>query len=164
MAAIRTMPGQTPHTPLQAYMDEKSVQDHVRPWQQILMFIARTQTGWLWQGKQPTYIMTRRQRKTWHQLWQAARQVVQQGTAVPDDARASPDPMEMSDEGSELPARVAGFQMAPVEIACLEFCIGLLNRKIKVREYESALVCSMAVLGRGRRSRVPGPAMPQMTN
>ena len=53
MAAICTMPGQTPHTPLQAYMDKKSIQDHVRPWQQILIFITRTQTRWPWQGKEP---------------------------------------------------------------------------------------------------------------
>ncbi|MCN0155273.1 RecQ family DEAD/DEAH box helicase [Salinispora arenicola] len=151
MAAICTMPGQTPHTPLQAYMDEKSIQDHVRPWQQILIFITRTQTRWLWQGKEPRYIMTSRQRKTWQRLWQAAMQVVHGTVAspVPDDGRASPDPMDPAEEGSGFRVRVAGFRMTRVETACLEFCIELLNQKIQVHEYESALVCSMAVLGRG---------------
>ena len=151
MAAICTMPGQTPHTPLQAYMDEKSIQDHVRPWQQILLFITRTQTQWPWRDQEPRYIMTSRQRKTWQRLWQAAMQVVY-GTVsspVPDDGRASPDPMETSDQGSGFRVRVASFQMTRVETACLEFCIELLNQKIQVHEYESALVCSMAVLGRG---------------
>jgi late competence protein required for DNA uptake (superfamily II DNA/RNA helicase) len=95
--------------------------------------------------------MTRRQRKTWQRLWQAAMQVVH-GTIsspVPDDGRASPDPMETSDQGSGFGVRVASFQMTRVETACLEFCIELLNQKIQVHEYESALVCSMAVLGRG---------------
>ncbi|KAL4993260.1 hypothetical protein BDV10DRAFT_190140, partial [Aspergillus recurvatus] len=44
MAAASTMPNQTPYQPLRAYMDEKSIQEHVRPWQQILLFIIRTQT------------------------------------------------------------------------------------------------------------------------
>lgn len=151
MAAICTMPGQTPHTPLQAYMDEKSIQDHVRPWQQILVFITRTQTQWPWRGKQPIYIMTSRQRKTWQRLWQAAMQVAHGTVAspVPDDGRASPDPMEEPEEDSGFRVRVAGFIMTRVETACLEFCIELLNQKIQVHEYESALVCSMAVLGRG---------------
>jgi hypothetical protein len=42
MAAVSTVPNQTPHQPLRAYMNEKSIQDHVRPWQQILVFIARS--------------------------------------------------------------------------------------------------------------------------
>jgi hypothetical protein len=41
--AIRTEKGQLRHYPLQAYMDEESIQEHVRPWQQMLMFFARTQ-------------------------------------------------------------------------------------------------------------------------
>ncbi|BCS19566.1 uncharacterized protein APUU_51661S [Aspergillus puulaauensis] len=93
MAAICTMPGQTPHTPLQAYMDEKSIQDHVRPWQQILIFIARTQTQWPWQGKEPRYIMTSRQRKTWQRLWQAAMQVVHGAVASPSRTTAAPAPI-----------------------------------------------------------------------
>ena len=48
MAAVGTMPNQTPYQPLRAYMDEKSIQDHVRPWQQILLLIIRTQTNWPW--------------------------------------------------------------------------------------------------------------------
>ncbi|KAL4860531.1 hypothetical protein BDV12DRAFT_204941 [Aspergillus spectabilis] len=141
MAAVSTMPGQTPHMPLSAYMDEKSIQDHVRPWQQILLFIARTQADWPWRDRKPGYIMTTRQRKTWRKLWQLA---VQAPPSPGDDnRRSSPDPMETEDDQMQL------FIMSPIETACLEFCIELLNQKTKVHEYESALVCSMAVLGRG---------------
>ncbi|KAL4789060.1 hypothetical protein BDV19DRAFT_395409 [Aspergillus venezuelensis] len=33
MAAVSTLPNQMPYQPLRAYMDEKSIQDHVQPWQ-----------------------------------------------------------------------------------------------------------------------------------
>jgi hypothetical protein len=47
--------------------------------------------------------------------------------------------------------RLEAFVMTPLETACLEFCIELLNQKTKVHEYESPLVCAMAVLGRGEQ-------------
>ena len=53
MAAVSTMPNQTPYQPLRAYMVEKSIQEHVRPWQQILLFIIRTQTDWPWRRRSP---------------------------------------------------------------------------------------------------------------
>ncbi|KAL4947744.1 hypothetical protein BDW69DRAFT_189914 [Aspergillus filifer] len=68
MAMVSTMPNQTPFQPLHAYMDEKSIQEHVRPWQQILLFIIRTQTDWPWRQKKPQYVITARQHKTWWQL------------------------------------------------------------------------------------------------
>ncbi|CEL10297.1 hypothetical protein ASPCAL13418 [Aspergillus calidoustus] len=43
--AARTEAGQTPYKPLQAYMDEASIEKHVQPWQQVLAFIARTQAA-----------------------------------------------------------------------------------------------------------------------
>ena len=39
--------------------------------------------------------------------------------------------------------------MTNLEKACLEFCIELLNQRHRSHEYESALVCAMAVLGQG---------------
>jgi hypothetical protein len=42
LEAIRTEKHQTLFQPLQPYMDERSIGDHTRPWQQILMFFART--------------------------------------------------------------------------------------------------------------------------
>ncbi|KAF1807959.1 hypothetical protein P152DRAFT_499608, partial [Eremomyces bilateralis CBS 781.70] len=45
------------------------------------------------------------------------------------------------DKSDEFPT------MTPVQTACLEFCIQLLNHKVMRNEYESALVCVLAVLG-----------------
>ncbi|KAL4789306.1 hypothetical protein BDV19DRAFT_383212 [Aspergillus venezuelensis] len=121
MAAVSTTPNQTPFQLLRAYMDEKSIQDHVRPWQQILLFIIHTQMDWPWRQGKPGY-----------------------------DPRSSPDPMAIDNRLD--PARIQPFIMTPMETACLEFCIELLNQKIKVHEYESPLVCAMAVLGRGEKA------------
>ncbi|KAL4984993.1 hypothetical protein BDW68DRAFT_190056 [Aspergillus falconensis] len=73
------MLNQMPYQPLQAYIDEKSIQEHVQSWQQILLS----------PGSQP-------------------------------------------------------FIISQMEIACLEFCIELLNQKIKVHEYKSLLVLKVA--------------------
>ncbi|KAL4788740.1 hypothetical protein BDV19DRAFT_383658 [Aspergillus venezuelensis] len=100
MAAVSTSPNQMPYQPLRAYMDEKSIQDHVWPWQQILLFIIRTQINWPWRQGKPGY----------------------------------------------------PFIMTLIKTACLEFCIKLLNQKIKVHKYESPLVCTMAVLGQGEKA------------
>jgi hypothetical protein len=90
--AARTEAGQTPYKPLQAYMDEASIEKHVQPWQQVLAFIARTQAAQAsrdgdshedggdgssghgcgnskWLGTLPAYGMTPRQRQKWQALW-----------------------------------------------------------------------------------------------
>lgn len=69
--AVRTERDQTPHTPLQAYMDEDNIIRHVIPWQQVLMFFTRTQTRHDWAS--PHYRFTERQRKAWQALWRLAR-------------------------------------------------------------------------------------------
>jgi hypothetical protein len=61
--AVRSEKGQTPYWLLLAYMDEAAIQKHVRPWQQILVFIARMQAPHDWIS--PKYGMTARQRKKW---------------------------------------------------------------------------------------------------
>jgi hypothetical protein len=43
--AVRTEKQQNPYQPLQAYMNEENIVRHVEPWQQILMFFARTHAG-----------------------------------------------------------------------------------------------------------------------
>lgn len=37
--------------------------------------------------------------------------------------------------------------LTPIQRACLDFCIELLNQRVVHREYDCALVCAMAVLG-----------------
>jgi hypothetical protein len=124
--SVRSEKGQTPYRPLQAYLDAESIAKHVHPWQQILAFFARTQAPHTWK--------TPRQRKKWQQLWQYA------------TARAtSPDPAGEQD----VDPKFAPWIMTDIKRACLEFCIELMNQTYHAQEYESPLVCAMAVLGRG---------------
>ncbi|CEL11545.1 hypothetical protein ASPCAL14646 [Aspergillus calidoustus] len=211
--AARTEAGQTPYKPLQAYMDEASIEKHMQPWQQVLAFIARTQAAqasWVrdedgdsgdggsgrgkWLGRLPAYGMTPRQRQKWQALWQLAMLAVERpeaeaqasgqaraqaqarpgvrvvhtfaraGQIIEDVWSASPSPgsspttvMEMDEETDEeidnkdeveaAATEVEAWQMTPVEQACLEFCIELMNQRHRTHEYESALVCAMAVQG-----------------
>lgn len=78
--AVRTERDQTPHTPLQAYMDEDNIIRHVIPWQQVLMFFVRTQTEHDWAS--PHYRFTERQRKAWQALWRLARADRSRGNSV----------------------------------------------------------------------------------
>lgn len=77
LEAIRTEKHQTRFQPLQPYMDEKAIVNHVRPWKQMLMFFARTQREHTW--KSPTYRFTRRQREAWDALVEAARRSTEPG-------------------------------------------------------------------------------------
>ncbi|EDN07517.1 predicted protein, partial [Histoplasma mississippiense (nom. inval.)] len=141
--AIRTERHQTRHTPLQAYMDEESIAEHVRPWQQMLMFFARTQVEHEWTS--PQYRFTPRQRKTWRVLWQVA-------TTEGADQRhpISPDPMDeqMTEEEEEEEEKGQRdtqseeedkFKSTKIQMACLDFCIELLDQRVQVEDYECAL-------------------------
>ncbi|KAE8155519.1 hypothetical protein BDV40DRAFT_306924, partial [Aspergillus tamarii] len=141
--AVRSEKGQISYRPLQAYMDADGVAKHVQLWQQIVAFIACTQIarGGEQEGKRPVYGMTSRQRKKWRQLWQMA----QIESAGPTRA-GSPDPM---DEDRKREDPIQQWRMSELEQACLGFCIELLNQTYHAQEYESVLICAMAVLGRG---------------
>lgn len=136
--AARTEKDQSPHQPLQAYMDEGQIQRHVEPWQQVLMFFARTQVEHDWQS--PPYRFSPRQRRAWQALWRHAQ-----------DTRGSPDPFDGQSQGqSQEDGSDNPYQMSAIQAACMDFCIELLNQQIRAEEYECALVCALAVLGRGR--------------
>ena len=66
LEAIRTEKHQTRYQPLQPYMDKEAIVKHTRPWQQVLMFFARTQKEHTW--KSPQYRFRRRQREAWEAL------------------------------------------------------------------------------------------------
>jgi hypothetical protein len=66
LEAIRTEKHQTRYQPLQPYMDKEAIVKHTRPWQQMLMFFARTQREHAW--KSPQYRFRRRQREAWEAL------------------------------------------------------------------------------------------------
>ncbi|KAI9035034.1 uncharacterized protein KD926_004698 [Aspergillus affinis] len=135
MEAVRTQQKELPYRPLLAYMDEESIQRHVYPWQQLLTFFARTQAPHDWAS--PPYDFTPRQRQKWRRLWQA----MQAEDAVVEAAAADHDE-------AEDPEELRQWVMTTRERACLEFCVELLNQRQRGHEYESALVCAMAVLGR----------------
>ena len=61
LEAVRTEKHQTQYKPLQPYMDQEAIVKHTRPWQQMLMFFARTQREHGW--KSPEYRFRRRQHK-----------------------------------------------------------------------------------------------------
>ena len=146
--AVRSEKRQTLYCPLQVYIDADSVAKHIQPWQQIVVFIVYTQIarGGEQERKCPVYRMTPRQCKKWRQLWQIA----QIESARPTRA-GSPDPIDEDEnrkrEDPENP--IQQWRMSELEQACLGFCIELLNQTYYTQEYKSALICAMAVLGRG---------------
>jgi RecQ family ATP-dependent DNA helicase len=169
LEAIRTEKHQTRFQPLQPYMDEKSIGDHTRPWQQILMFFARTQREHAW--KSPAYRFARRQREAWEAFVKAAERSVEgeedEEEEEDDEEDEEEGEVEAEDREDETmadvdeaidemetgtaeptanaisePERLSGIQRA-----CLEFCIALLSQSITRKEYDSPLVCALAVLG-----------------
>ena len=156
--AVRTERDRLPHQPLQAYMDADNIERHTIPWQQILMFFTRTQATHEWAS--PNYKFTRRQRAAWNSLWKLAQQGVSPSVAIARSASvatASDNSEDSESEDSESGPREttqriaseSSFKLAPIDSACLNFCIELLNHRIKVEDYKSALICATAVLGRG---------------
>lgn len=158
IAAIRVQRDQLPHKPLQAYMDADSIQRHCLPWQQILMFFARTQIPHQW--KSPPYHLTRRQRLSWEHLWKQAG--LSLAHPAPDRGEErSPEERPDSDVASECSddsddstdgepyATDIGRPLTDLDRACLDFCIELLNQQIHVKDYECALLCALAVQGNG---------------
>ncbi|KAG9378468.1 hypothetical protein A1F94_011584 [Pyrenophora tritici-repentis] len=75
LEAIRTEMHQTRFQPLQPYMDKDAIVKHTRPWQQMLMFFARTQKEHAW--KSPKYRFTRRQREAWEVLIEQAKRSIE---------------------------------------------------------------------------------------
>src|SRR5690242_14240460 len=74
-------------------MDEKSIGDYTRLWQQILMFFARTQREHAW--KSPAYRFTRRQREAWEAFVEAAERSVE----GEEDEEEEEDDEEDEEEG-----------------------------------------------------------------
>jgi superfamily II DNA helicase RecQ len=164
LEAIRTEKHQTRFQPLQPYMDKDAIVKHVRPWQQMLMFFARTQREHTW--KSPKYRFNRRQRETWDALIEQAERVVG-GEEETEEAEEDEEMEDMDGEtideveeeieareGEQDPPEQPPEQAEPVkptlsriQKACLAFCIALLNQSITRKEYDNPLVCALAVLG-----------------
>jgi RecQ family ATP-dependent DNA helicase len=160
LEAIRTEKHQTRFQPLQPYMDEKSIGEHTRPWKQMLMFFARTQKEHAW--KSPTYRFTRRQREAWEALVEEAERSVEgeevgegedeemeevEDEVMADDVDEAIDEMETDEPSTAANAIREPEKLSSIQRACLEFCIALLSQSITRKEYDSPLVCALAVLG-----------------
>lgn len=165
--AVRVERDKTPTRPLQAYMVEEAIVKHSIPWQQVLMFFARTQVPHEWSS--PKYSFTRRQQRTWEKLWDEAQAVAQSSrpsspvynSPEPNPGGssrgASPVPSQTSEDEfyqfgnahRDTPDNRAQFKLAAIDAACLDFCIELLNQRTRVEDYECALICALAVQGRG---------------
>jgi hypothetical protein len=130
--AIRTEKIQNRHRPLQAYMHPDLIIKHMRPWQQMMMFLVRTQVEHDWES--PGYRFTPRQQHTWQILWQRTADLgAMAGGAAEENGRQPVAPMAI---------------LSPLQAACLDFCIELLNQSVEQHEYDSAMICALAVLGR----------------
>jgi len=161
LEAIRTEKHQTRFQPLQPYMDKDAIVKHVRPWQQMLVFFARTQKEHTW--KSPQYRFTRRQQEAWEALVEQAERGVEGDAADEEDVEEEmgdideemmeeDEAMEEGEAGeeqdqAERPECVQPEKLTSIQKACLEFCIALLNQSITRKEYDSPLVCALAVLG-----------------
>lgn len=165
MEAIHTEKHQTRYRPLQPYMDAKALGNYGRPWQQVLMFFARTQKEHEWES--PWYRFTRQQRHTWKELVAQAEedcarreQELEPEQGEEEEGQEGEEEEEEGEEGDEGEGREGGegedtcehdseegMKLGAVAKACLSFCIALLDQQISRREYDSALVCALAVLG-----------------
>lgn len=151
MEAVRTEFHQTRYQPLQPYMDAKEISGYGRPWKQVVVLIARTQRRHQW--KSPPYKLNSSQRKAWKKL----REAVVREIEMQEEIRSQSSHQEASEETINDPgatttstwgSRSGGDdRLQGVSKACLRFCITLLNQKIRQREYESVLVCALAVIG-----------------
>jgi superfamily II DNA helicase RecQ len=154
LEAIRTEKHQTRFQPLQPYMDKDAIVKHTRPWQQMLMFFARTQREHTW--KSPQYRFTRRQQEAWEALVEAAErdsrseetdQEEEEDEDMVDAVEEAVEADEQEEEEEEQAQQTERKTLTRVQKACLTFCIALLNQSITRKEYDSPLVCALAVLG-----------------
>ncbi|KAL2044592.1 hypothetical protein ABVK25_012339 [Lepraria finkii] len=143
MEAIRTEKHQTRYQPLQAYMDGQSIQQYSRPWKQMVMFIGRTQGPCEWTV--PKYKLRGRQRTVWRRLMRLAAASSPEPTASSPESNPAEDSPESSGEQAQSQEEQSRLEALPK--ACLDFCIALLDEQMTQKEYHSAMVCALAVLG-----------------
>ncbi|KAJ5541863.1 hypothetical protein N7461_007866 [Penicillium sp. DV-2018c] len=153
MDAARVERHKAPAHPLRPTMDENAIAQHCASWQQVLMFFARTQVTHHWRS--PRYCFTPQQQAAWEKLWHEARGVaLSDEFASPVRTPSSVPRLKSEDTSSEdeHAGRDSEWELSPIDTACLNFCMELLNQRSRAADYESALVCAVAVQGRGEAS------------
>ena len=146
LEVIRTEKHQTKYHSLQSYQNAKSFGNYVRAWQQLLMFFTRTQNSKARQRQSETWNMstyrfTKNQRQAWRSL-NSAIQEVEKHTQI---ARGHSRFTSAFDTTSESIADNSS--LSDLQRLCLKFCISLLDQQITRHEYDSPLICALAVLG-----------------
>jgi hypothetical protein len=125
------------------------------------MFFARTQRQHAW--KSPQYRFRRWQRQAWEGLVrEAERAAGGEGEQTDEemdeemdeeideemDGEMDVDETDQATEAAPKSTASAGPEkLTRLQKACLEFCITLLDHHITCREYDSPMVCALAVLG-----------------
>jgi RecQ family ATP-dependent DNA helicase len=153
--AIRSEKHQTRYQPLLGYQNDQTFTLYVRPWQQILMFFARTRMSAV-RKESPRYRLTKQQIIVWERfLAMAKNEAAQQEEQEPGRSRQpsrprrrqrrfNEDDSEEEETGQEAEEQK---ELTGIQKACLEFCIALLNCKHQNGDYDSAMVCALAILG-----------------
>lgn len=156
--AVRSEKQQTRYVPLMAYQDYKAIGTYTRPWQRVLMFFARTRKAEARKAA-PKYRLTGRQEEAWVQfIREAKRNIAEEGREpkkidpkrkrkkrrVRDDVES-----EEEDQGQGHPEGVEQEELTSIQRACLQFCMTLLDQRNIDHDYDSALICGLAVLGVG---------------
>lgn len=157
LEAVRSEVDQQRFTPLRLYQEVASIERRAQPWQQVMMFFARTQRPHDWRS--PAYRFNRRQKAAFGAIIEAIAREIR--NTQDDSEEEQSEDSSSSDSDSEVndptaPVRPpasreaeteAGLLFRAVHRACLTFCIELINQTIHNREYDIAMVCASAVLG-----------------
>ena len=165
LEAIRDQQNQIPYQPLKAYMEGESIERRVLPWRQIMMFFVRTQREHEWTS--PQYRFTQYQATAFERLIREAEWYVggaptedrvdrrneediderdTRNTRNEEEEDQQEDQQAQDNSDNEEEQQDSG-RLTPIQQACLDFAIALLDHKTKRKEYDSALVCAAAVLG-----------------
>ncbi|KAL8991690.1 MAG: hypothetical protein Q9169_007742, partial [Polycauliona sp. 2 TL-2023] len=159
LEAIRTEKDQTKYHPLQPYQNPKSFGDYIRAWQQVLMFFMRTKDSKTRQRchdrwKMPKYRFTKNQRQAWRGLNDAIQADINrsiEGNNSPIEGNEKSIEEDENEESNESTMgesdRTDEPSLSVLEQLCLKFCISLLDHQVARHEYDSPLVCALAVLG-----------------
>jgi len=120
---MQTEPGQRSKQVLQPYQREDLAR-FVRPWQEVSLFLLRTMSA---HGEhQPSYRLRASQRRALKALRVAA---------------------EVSSASKNRVTKEEESDFSSLHACCLRVCLQLLDQSVRTREYESPLVCALAVLG-----------------
>ena len=94
MEAVRIDNSSQEYRPLQAYMDTQSIQDHGRPWKQVLMFFAGARP----QGSEssPPYRFTPAQKRAWRRFCTAIERAEEENESI-EEVESTSSAVEIPD-------------------------------------------------------------------